>query len=325
MDVREATSGDAEELARLVTDWRHEVLDATEPACTTDEAAGWFAPRPRRERRAFLALDDGSAVGMARMQLRTDRPQPGFVPELFVARAARRNGTGRALVSALAGAGRAAGAPMLILRQDDSSDVGAAFADALGARRGFRGLQSRCQISDVDPDLLRSWVDRAEERASGWSLVRWSGRCPDEAFDAFVAVQAAMDGAAIPVVAAVQSSGAEIREAEATNAALGIDHWVLAARHDATGSLGGFTEIEFEPHTPWLGRQGDTAVMPEHRGLGLGRWLKATMAQRVMAERPDVTVLETNTAMDNPPMRAINEAMGFRVAVVWQDRELALA
>jgi len=325
MDVVEVAADRADQLVPLVSAWRRLVLGDDEPACTDEEAARWFAPRPGRSRRALLATGtDGAAIGYARAHLRTDRPSPVFVPELYVAPTARRQGVGRALVRALSATGRDAGAPMLVLRQDDADPGAAAFADAIGTTRGFRGLQNRCHTADLDVALLDSWVQRARERAAGWSLVGWVGRCPDHLFDAFVAVQSAMHDAPVPVVATVGRSGVELREAEAVDAALGVDHWVLAARNDATGELGGFTELLFEPDQPWLGHQGDTAVVPAHRQLGLGRWLKAAMARRVLSERPGVTQLETNTAMDNPPMRAINEAMGFRVAVVWQDHELAL-
>ncbi len=312
-------------VAGLISEWRVAVLGPDEPPCSLEEAVHWWAPRPHRLRQTFLALEAGEPVGVARMQLRTDQTVPGFVPELFVLPSARRRGVGGGLVAALAAAARPVGAPSLVLRQVDDDEGGAAFADALGASKGFRGLQNRCRVTDLDPALLQSWVARATERASGWSLVGWDGPCPEELFGAFVEVQSAMLGAPVPAVAATNRSGAEIRLLEAAALSLGIESWVLAARHDGTGELGGFTELQFERVQPWLGHQGDTGVVPKHRELGLGRWLKAAMALRVLAERPQVTHLETNTAEDNPPMRAINEAMGFRVAVVWQDRELPLA
>ena len=325
MEIARIDGRRAADVAPLITDFRRAVLHPDEPECTTEEAAAWFAPRPGRLPVTLLATDEGRPVGAARMMLRTEIGVPGFVPELFVSPAARRRGIGAALVAALAEEGRDAGAPRLVLRQPDGDPAAEAFADALGTAYGFRGLQNRCRLSDVDTPRLQSWVERAAERAAGWSLLGWDGACPDERLDAFVEVQSAMAGAPVPEVAVTHRSASDIRDAEASAAALGLTHWVLAARLDATGELGGFTEIQFVPWQPWLGQQGDTGVMPAHRQLGLGRWLKAAMALRVLAERPEVTQIETNTAEDNPPMRAINEAMGFRVAVVWQDRELSLA
>jgi GNAT superfamily N-acetyltransferase len=324
MDIAEAFADDAADLALLLTGWRQVVLGRDEPPCTEAEAAVWFAPRPGRRRVAFVAREGDLPVAVARMQLRTDGEVPGFVPELFVVPGSRRQGIGRAMVAALTATALAGGAPALVLRQDDSSEDAAAFADALGTTRGFLGLQNRCRIDRLQPAVLQGWVDRARERAAGWSLVGWDGPCPDDLLERFVAVQSAMLGAAVPDIAVTHRSAADIRAAEAVSDALGIDRWTLAARRDVDGVLGGFTEMELDPAQPWLGHQGDTAVLPEHRGVGLGRWLKAMVALRLLAERPEVTQIETNTAADNPPMRAINEAMGFEPVVVWQDRVLAL-
>lgn len=323
MEIVEAAATDAEELALLLTDWRRGALGEAEPTCTAAEAAAWFAPRPHRLRIALLAREGSEPVGLARMQLRRDRAAPGFVPELYVAPAFRRRGIGRSIVEALTERARANAAPSLILRQEDSDAGAAAFADALGAPRGFRGLQNRCHTAQLDPSLLQGWVGQVTERAAGWSLIGWDGRCPDDLLEPFVAVQSAMHGAPVPSVAVTGRSATDIRDAEDAYDALGIVHWVLAARQD-DGMIGGFTELEFEPDQPWLAHQGDTAVLPQLRGLGLGRLLKARMALRLLAERPEVTQIETNTAVDNPPMRSINEAMGFAPVAVWQDRELAL-
>lgn len=322
--IAEAGPEAVDDLARLATAWRRTMLGQDEPACSLDEVAAWFVPRADRRTVVLLATESGRAVGTAWMSMRTDRSQPlaGFAPVLYVDPAARRRGIGAGLVAALTDAAREAGAPLLVLRQDDADEGGARFADALGATRGFRGLQNRCRIDHIDPGLLRAWVERASERARGWTLIGWDQRCPDDLLDAFAEVQSAMHDAPVPVMAVTGRSAAEIRDAEALAAAMGGEHWVLAARNDATGVLGGYTEMAFEPTQPWLGHQGDTGVVPAQRELGLGRWLKAALTLRLLAERPEVTQLETNTAEDNPAMRGINEAMGYRPAVVWQDREL---
>jgi GNAT superfamily N-acetyltransferase len=101
--------------------------------------------------------------------------------------------------------------------------------------------------------------------------------------------------------------------------------WVVCGRDDATGRLVGYSELGFLPYRPWLGLQGDTGVEPAHRDRGLGRWLKATNALRVLDERPDVEQVETWNADVNAPMLAINTAMGFRQAAAWQDWELRIS
>ena len=54
-------------------------------------------------------------------------------------------------------------------------------------------------------------------------------------------------------------------------------------------------------------------IDPAHRGLGLAKWAKATMLERLRRERPGVRQVRTGNAFSNGPMLAINEALGFQV------------
>ena len=101
--------------------------------------------------------------------------------------------------------------------------------------------------------------------------------------------------------------------------------WTACARHDSTGQLVGFTQLLASQARPWLGQQWDTGVDPAHRNLGLGRWLKAANALRLLDERPEVTTIETWNAGVNAPMLAINHAMGFHPVAEWQEWTLQRA
>ena len=95
--------------------------------------------------------------------------------------------------------------------------------------------------------------------------------------------------------------------------------WTACVRQNATGKLVGYTQLVASRARPWLGQQWDTGVDPAHRNLGLGRWLKAANALRLMDERPEVTTIETWNAGVNAAMLAINEAMGFQPVAEWQE------
>jgi len=96
--------------------------------------------------------------------------------------------------------------------------------------------------------------------------------------------------------------------------------WTLLVR-DPTGGCVGGTEVTYEPWDPSVVHQQNTGIDPAHRGLGLAKWAKATMLQRLRAERPQARVVRTDNAVSNASMLAINDALGFsvtRTRTEWQ-------
>jgi RimJ/RimL family protein N-acetyltransferase len=101
--------------------------------------------------------------------------------------------------------------------------------------------------------------------------------------------------------------------------------WTLVAREDATGELAGYTALFFPKHRPWQAQQGDTGVDPAHRNKGLGRWLKAANLLRLLDERPEAQVVDTDNADSNEPMLNINMALGFRPLAMTEMVQLKLS
>jgi GNAT superfamily N-acetyltransferase len=258
--------------------------------------------------------DDGQMAGWAQLEVEyvgSNREFAEFKTEVHPAH--RRRGVGSALLQTVTDAAREDGRTMLGTAAYEGT-AGEPFLAHAGAenRQVFR--QSRLQMSDVDPNMLREWVVRAAERAAGYSLVGWDDPCPEEYLDAFTEVVHVMNTAPLDDLDIEDEiwTPEETRAWQASLQARGHQGWVLAARHDATGRFAGFTEMGFWPWEPQRAAQGDTGVDPAHRNLGLGRWLKAAMLQRLLRERPDVRHVDTGNAGSNRPMLAINVALGFK-------------
>ncbi|HKN90415.1 MAG TPA: GNAT family N-acetyltransferase [Acidimicrobiia bacterium] len=196
---------------------------------------------------------------------------------------------------------------------------GEPFLRSVGAERRLVDRRSRCRTAEIGRDLLEGWVRRVGERAAGYSLVAWDGRCPEELLAPFVALKAVMNTAPLEAFEwdDERLTPEEWRAREATVASRRLESWTVCARHDGSGELAGYTELDLPATWPQIAYQGDTGVWPKHRDRGLGRWLKAVNALRLLDERPAVEFIETWNAGSNQAMLGINEAMGFRPLENW--------
>jgi GNAT superfamily N-acetyltransferase len=235
-------------------------------------------------------------------------------------------GLGSALLDRAVQAAREWGCTML----DFEARVGGPgepFLRSAGAELRLVERRSRCRTAEIDRELLEGWVRRAGERAAGYSLVGWDGPCPEELLPAFVALKAVMNTAPLEAFewADERITPEQWRQIEATNAARTVGTWQLCARHDDSGELAGYTELAFPTLWPAAAWQEDTGVWPKHRDRGLGRWLKAANALRLLDERPDIEFIDTWNAGSNEAMLAINVAMRFEPLENWGDWQAGTA
>jgi hypothetical protein len=199
------------------------------------------------------------------------------------------------------------------------------FASACGATPGLVDRQNRLQVKHLDAQLLENWVARAAERAGDYELVCFDGICPDEWLTGFAEVISVMNTAPrVEGTDDVVTTEQQVRESEEAHLRSGGWGWTVCVCHHPSRRLVGYTELGGSSHRPWLAEQGDTGVDAAHRNLGLGRWMKAVNALRLLEERPETMVIETWNAGVNAPMLAINDAMGFRPVAEWQEWRLEL-
>jgi len=321
---------DVAEAAALLTAYWREVLGDDEPPTPPAELRdGLRLDRPDIDHRVFLARTDaGETIGFGSIDVRDGHGNEhmAWIEDLYVLPAHRRHGTGRRLLDVLTAVARERGRTLVIGGYHEEGSDGEAFAKAVGASPGQRERQNRVRVADLDRALLERWVaDAAATEAEGYSLVTFDDRCPDELLEAVVRAAKAMNDA--PRTDKLDDwvfTADHHRATEAERAKAGITYWYVGVRHDATGEIAGYSEMDWRPDKPWLVEQGDTGVVAAHRGHGIGRWVKAVNALRVLDERPDAVVIETWNDGTNKWMLAINDAMGFRPAATWVEAELDL-
>jgi mycothiol synthase len=242
---------------------------------------------------------------------------------IAVATSQRRRGLGWALLGVALDTARREERRLILFETSDRVPAGEAFARAVGAAPGLPLVIGELDLRGVDRDVLERWTREGPVRAAGYELTWIPRPIPEAMLEPMAALKRAMNTAPRGEldVEDREYTAQSLREMDAYEIAAGWVPWTLVARHVASGELVGFTELVWRPDQPGVVMQGDTAVLPEHRGHALGKWLKAVALERLLGERPQAQVIRTGNATTNEAMLGINRALGFvpvRATTVWQ-------
>ena len=249
----------------------------------------------------------------------------------------RRQGVGSALVAEVERRTRAAGRRLLLIGSDHGPEPDPDDPDAIDPPTGsgrisrndpFVGFAARHELTleqcdrysvlplPVDPDHLERLRAEAEAAAGpDYRVVTWQDRCPDEWVEQLAVLETRMSTDAPSAGVEIEEDpwdAARIRAAEALSARSEHGTLLAAAVHVPTGTLAGFTELEYPRRWPETVFQEDTLVLREHRGHRLGQLVKAVNLQRLAVVRPDARRVHTWNAEENSYMLRINVALGFR-------------
>ena len=274
---------------------------------------------------SIFGLEDESllvGLGISMQWVDGSNPELQYL-QLFVSPHRRRLGIGRGLLAHALEIAERSGRTMITADVVDAVPAAEAFAASLGADVGMREHLNVVAVDDLDVEMLARWRDQAPGRAPVYELLAWSDGFPTD-FDAdiarlFVIAHEDMpyeDADFEPVAETAVSVRERIERTEATTYRL-----TSAVRHVASGEIVGFSELV-------TSKLGDptlhttlTVVHRDHRGHGLGKWIKADAILRGLERFPETTHIETENASSNEPMLGINEEIGFisdQMSVVYQ-------
>lgn len=243
--------------------------------------------------------------------------------EMYVVPEWRRKGIATELMGLVAQAAGSGNRRLILARTDSSIPAGEAFMTWLGADMGLVESLSELDLTKLDRDLLRRWRGRLAERGQGFEMGVWVGPYPAAELEAIALLKRTMNSAPRDNldVEDFEWTAEQIRLFDERDAARGVERWSMYTRDEASGEYVGFTEVFWRASEPEILWQGATAVVPTYRNRGLGRWLKAAMLEKVLADRPEVKHVRTDNAQSNDPMLKINRELGFnevKAGKVWQ-------
>ena len=262
-------------------------------------------------RLAWLASHpDGTPAGSAFLRLFTG---PGETHRtelnLTVHPAERRRGVGTLLLAAAVEAARDDGRRTVFtdVQADTPGDL---FLRARGFRRVLALTYARLPLAHVAPDELAEIIDRPHP---GYRLASWDGVVPDDLAATFAASRRAMDDMPIDDTDYGPKTW-DVDRVRAIARAVGergdLLHTVVTI-DESDGSIAGFTELVVQGNGKGDAQHYGTGVLPEHRGHGLGLWMKAEAIRQARQRHRALDGLLTDTADSNRHMRAINDTLGY--------------
>ncbi|WP_069466817.1 GNAT family N-acetyltransferase [Actinacidiphila rubida] len=266
---------------------------------------------PAGHRLAWLASDaDGNPVGSAFLRMPGAAGKRHYAElDLHVHPAERRRGTGTRLLDAAARAAREDGRRALTAEAEPGSP-GALFLRAGGFAETLTLIFARLDLAAADVPAITAAAGRPHP---GYRLFHWDGTVPDDLAETFALSRRAMDDTPMGSTdyGTEEWDVARVRAVAEVVARRGDLLHTVVALAEADGSVAGFTELVVSGDGTGDGQHYGTGVLPEHRGRGLGRWMKAATILHARTRHPDLAGLLTDTADDNLPMRAISDALGY--------------
>lgn len=192
------------------------------------------------------------------------------------------------------------------------------FYETNGFACAYVETRSVLQLADVDWQALG---EMARGIAAGYRVEFYEAGLPDELVGAYAAAKQVLQDDGDLDLRPSSYDPERLRISLSTLSARGMKPYIVVAVHEASGQVAGLTELVVPAQHPTRADQYDTVVLPEHRGYGVGRAIKARMLFELRSAEPGLHDVQTWNAPDNEMMLNINAELGFKPDREWREYE----
>lgn len=286
-----------------------------------------FLSSPGRIRHRFAAFDEAErVVGLGQASHSDDGSNPDVLRcEIQVDSDDRRSGVGTALLSRIVELAESLDRNRLLGWHYDTIPAGAAFASAIGATEGLEYHMNMVRIADLDAYELASWNDLGPHRAPGYTVDVIVGAWPESMLEDIAHLYYVLERD-MPMTEGIQPRewSAELVASVQEHYQRGTQSISAVAMHNESSRVVGLSQLIRRINDPTTWIVTTTMVDPEHRGNGLGKWLKAATNLTALDRWPGGVYEETGNAFTNEAMLAINRQMGFEHELTTTDVDVSV-
>jgi len=307
---------------------RHEVLPEDPVFSFNELVQNRLAFDNIYECRDWVAWDSSVKVMIGHCMTYTSRTQLNSERAMFaidVLKPYRRLGLGDQFMQLITEAAETSGRTLLRGSSNDRCEAGAAFLKRIGAETVLESHQNRLQLKELDRGIIRRWLALPDRSTFKIAVNEWRGRIPEEHIQEITDFYQAIHDAELQSDGSGQKRYQYTREnvllGEKKRLAGGRQSIVVYTRAVHSNKLAGLTEISWSPSRPSIISQGYTAVLPDFRGKGIGRRLKAEMLERILRELPQAELIQAGNDDSNNSILSINTELGFKqfiATTTWQ-------
>ncbi len=323
LDLRNLSDSDAIALNTLFNLERFERIPEDPPIPLEERLADWKNIPTYVNVESFAYFQEDRAVAYGNLGFDLEGENMHLCgSDISVLSEFRRMGLGKKLLEQVLRVAKRENRSTLIFGTSERIPSGTAFAEKIGAKRGIENHTNRLLLEELDRTMLKSWIANAP--TDEFELLFYTGDYPEHEIEAFCELFDVMNTAPKGELEIndEKTTPEKLLQWQQQRKASGWQRCLAVVKERSTGHFAGFSETGWQPNRPHILGQWGTGVNPIYRGKGLGKWLKAAMLEKVLAERPEINQVRTGNADSNGPMLKINHAMGFKPFISNTDWQL---